>query len=52
MSCNDHIVDLIVSEEGPGLAKFSSNKEAKGSAHYACSGTEDQVEGANVFVVG
>ena len=43
MSCYDHIIDLIVPEESPGLAKFSSNQEAKGSAHYACSGTENQV---------
>ena len=52
MSCYDYVVNLVVPQEGTRLTKFSSDKEAKSSSYYACSGTEYQVEGANVFVIG
>ena len=41
MCCNDYIINLVISEEGSGLAELGSDKEAESSPYYSCSGTKD-----------
>lgn len=51
MCSNNNIINLIISEEGPGLTKFSTNEEAESSSNHSGPGTEYKVKGANIFVI-
>ena len=41
MSCNDDVINLVITHEGTGLAQFRPNKKAKCSTNYSGSSTED-----------
>lgn len=51
MGGDNYIVDLVISQESSWLAEFCADKQAEGSSDYASSGAEDEVKGANIFMV-